>query len=97
MKVNITVFRFNWDAGNSGKNRKHHVEDSECEEVFFDQKKVFLKDKFHSANEDRYILLGKTKQARLLYIVFTIRNGKVRIISARDINKKEVHLYEKAA
>lgn len=40
---------------------------------------------------------SKTRQARLLYLVFTIRNGKVRIISARDINKKEVHLYEKAA
>jgi uncharacterized DUF497 family protein len=96
MRVHIQAFEFDWDAGNSGKNKKHGVEDSECEEVFFDQSKVTLKDKVHSAKEDRFIVLGSTKRSRLIYLVFTLRNHRIRIISARDINKKEVHLYEKA-
>ncbi len=96
MKVNTSAIEFDWDKGNTDKNSKHGVRDWECEEVFFDQRKVFLKDSIHSANEARQILLGKTKQARLLFLVFTIRKGKIRIISVRDINKKEVHLYEKA-
>jgi uncharacterized protein len=95
MKVVIQIFKFSWDGRNTGKNKKHSFDDWECEEVFFDQKKVLLQDTIHSAKEERYILLGRTKRARLLYIVFTIRASKIRIISARDISKKEVHLYEK--
>jgi len=55
------------------------------------------KDKLHSKKEQRFIILGKTKNKRLLYTVFTIRNNEIRIISARDINKKERKLYEKKA
>ena len=91
-------FQFNWDSGNSDKSKSNHnVEDWECEEVFFDPKKVILKDKLHSGQEERFILLGQTRQSRLLYLVFTIRNEKVRVISARDITKrKEIEIYEKA-
>ena len=96
MNVNTEPFEFDWDAGNISKNKKHGVEYWECEEVFFDQKKVQSKDMIHSGDEERFIVLGKTKKERLLCLVFTIRSGKVRIISARDINKKEVYLYEKA-
>lgn len=89
---------FIWDKGNKDKNWiKHQVADKECEEIFFDKNKKIYKDKLHSAKEERFILLGKTKNNRLLYVVLTIRNKKIRIISARDINKKERKLYEKAA
>lgn len=88
---------FDWDRGNIGKNIKHKVEDKEAEEVFFDKKKVIYKDILHSQKEERFIVIGKTKKGRLLYTVFTIRGRKIRIISARDINKKEVKLYEKKA
>ena len=95
MNINKKVLQFEWDKGNIGKNKKHKVEDQEAEEVFFDEGKVILKDKIHSTeSEERFILLGKTKKNKLLYIVFTERNENVRIISARNINKKEVHLYE---
>lgn len=95
MRINKKVIEFEWDKGNIGKNKKHKVEDKEAEEVFFDEGKVTLKDKIHSTDlEERFILLGKTKKDRLLYIVFTERKEKIRIISARNINKKEVHLYE---
>lgn len=95
MKINKKALQFEWDKGNIGKNKKHKVEDKETEETFFDEGKVISKDKIHSTYlEERFILLGKTKKDRLLYLVFTERDGKIRIISARDVNKKEVHLYE---
>jgi len=87
---------FEWDKGNKDKNwLKHRVTNEECEEVFFDKNKKILKDVLHSDKEKRFIVLGKTKKGRLLFVVFTIRNKKIRVISTRDINKKEVILYEK--
>src|ERR1700685_3510248 len=98
MAVIPDPLQFDWNTGSSGKNkRSHEVEDWECEEVFFDPKKVMLRDKLHSGQEERLILLGKTRQERLLYLALTIRDEKVRVISARDITKrKEIELYEKA-
>jgi uncharacterized DUF497 family protein len=89
------VSGFEWDAGNRKKSiRKHEVSNEECEEAFFDHNKDIQKDNLHSINEERYVLLGQTRQNRLLYIIFTIRKDKIRVISARDINKKERNLYE---
>ncbi len=62
--------------------------------VFYDDKKLILNDILHSGKEPRFILLGKTKANRLLFTIFTIRNNKIRIISSRDVNKKEKKLYE---
>lgn len=89
------ALEFEWDHGNSGKNKKHGVEDGESEEAFFDERKVVLRDALHSNQEERRLLIGKTKASRLLFIVFTRRDSKIRIISARDLNRKEAHLYEK--
>jgi len=95
MRVNLTVLEFEWDKGNIDKNKKHDVEDKESEEIFFDGGKVILKDKLHSSDsEERFIILGRTKKGRLLYLVFTKRGKRIRIISARDTNKKEVYIYE---
>jgi uncharacterized DUF497 family protein len=89
--------KFIWDQGNRDKNwRKHKVTNQECEEAFFDKKKIIYKDVFHSEDEERLIVIGKTEKGRLLYAVFTTRDEKIRVISARDINKKEVKFYEKA-
>lgn len=97
MKILTEPLKFEWDEGNIDKNwEKHQVNNSECEEIFFDDNKRLLKDKLHSDDEDRFIILGKTKQDRLLYLVFTVRDEKIRVISARDINQKERRLYEKA-
>ena len=95
MRADKEVYEFEWDIGNINKNIKHKVADKEVEEIFFDKNKVAYKDLLHSNKEKRYILLGKTKTNRLLFVVFTIRKNRIRIISARDLNKKEVSLYEK--
>lgn len=96
MKVVKEAFEFEWDKGNIGKNIKHKVEDKEAEEVFLDESKVIYKDQVHSKDEKRFVILGKTKNDRLLYVIFTYRKKRIRIISARNINKKEVGIYEKA-
>lgn len=96
MKVVRKVFEFEWDKGNIDKNlKKHKVDDKEAEEIFFDKKRFIFRDKLHSSGEERFRVIGKTKRERLLFVVFTKRHKKIRIISARDINKKEVYLYEK--
>jgi len=97
MKVFNQPLEFQWDKGNIGKNLKHKAKDKETEESFFDRKRKIYKDVFHSKKEKRYILIGKTKNKRLLYTVFTMRGKKTRIISSRDINRKEVKMYEKKA
>lgn len=89
---------FQWDKGNVHKNvTKHLVTNSDVEEVFYDKHKKLFKDRLHSGKEERLRVIGKTKNEKLLFIVFTIRDKKVRVISARNLNKKEVYLYEKKA
>ena len=97
MRIDPGAVEFEWDRGNAGKNKKHDVDDSECEEIFFDEHKVMLRDVLHSGREERFVLIGKTKSDRLLFVVFTRRGKKIRVISARDINKKERRLYEETA
>ncbi len=91
------ALNFEWDEGNHNKNfLGHEVTDQECEEIFFGPHKFLLKDVVHSDRESRYILMGETKQGRRLFVVFTTRKFNVRIISARDLNKRERQLYEEA-
>jgi len=88
---------FEWDAGNRDKNWvKHHVTNAECEEVFSDPHKRLLPVVSQARGEERYLIIGQTKQHRRLFIVFTIRKHAVRVISARDVHRKERILYEKA-
>lgn len=96
---NTQVAKFEWDKGNQEKNQKEYdVSITEAEEVFFDDNKQEYPDPTHSEKAVRKIMVGSTKGGRLLFVVYTIRNQRVRIISARDLNKrKEEDLYEKAA
>ena len=92
------ILEFEWDEGNEQKNWKtRHVRAEEVEEPFFAEELLILEDIRHSTkHEKRYILIGKSKQERMLFNVYTIRKEKIRIISSRDADKKEVLLYEKA-
>jgi uncharacterized DUF497 family protein len=92
------ILEFEWDTGNEQKNWiRHNVKAEEAEEPFFTEERLVLEDRPHSTtHETRYILIGKSKKGRMLFIVYTIRKDKIRIISARDADRKEVSLYEKA-
>lgn len=95
---NSQVIKFEWDHGNNQKSQsKHGVSMSEAEEIFFDDNKQEYPDPTHSKKEVRKIVVGSTKEKRLLFVIYTIRNNKIRIVSVRDLNKnKEKDLYEKA-
>ena len=95
--INLSQLQgFSWDRGNLTKNwLKHKVYLNECEEIFFNKSLLILPDKLHSQKEKRYHALGKTNNSRFLFVAFTIRNNKIRIISARDMNIKERKIYEK--
>lgn len=85
---------FDWDAGNKGKNwGKHKVSDTEAEEVFFNDPLVARTDIVHSQSEPRYFVLGQTNKGRRLFIALTIRGKLIRVISARDMKRRELREY----
>ena len=86
---------FVWDLGNIDKNwTKHGVSKLECEEVFFNVPLLWAPDEGHSSNEIRFYALGSSGLGRHLFIVFTVRRNRVRVISARDMSRKERKIYE---
>ena len=89
---------FDWDDGNARKNDKHGVSTAEAEQVFFNAPLLLLEDDAHSVQERRLHALGKTDDARLLHIGFTLRRAGalIRVISARDMHRKEKSVYEQA-
>ena len=85
---------FDCDKRNSEKNWiLHQVSRNECEQVFFNAPIAVGEDIFHSQSEKRWFLLGKTDTNRQLFLVFTIREKLIRIISARDMSKQERRIY----
>lgn len=89
---------FEWDEANKDKIWvKHKVSSEECEEAFATQRIFNQPDELHSGKENRHILVSKTKKDRFLFIVFTIRNNKVRVVSARDMHREEQDFYEEEA
>jgi len=87
---------FDWDKGNARKNDKHGVSMAEAEQVFFNEPLLIIDDAQHSQDECRFHALGKTNEDRKLHITFTLRNAneKIRVISARDMHRKEQKIYE---
>lgn len=95
MRILPEPVTFEWDKGNINKNLiKHGVSDKEAEEVFENGTKFIFKDEKHSLAEKRYMIWGVTNQERKLSVFFTLRGEKIRIISARDMHKKERRAYE---
>ena len=90
----INYQEFEWDAWNIKKNQqKHRVTVIECEQIFSDPQKRIFYDRSHSTGkENLFILIGSTDVGRVLTIAFTIRNNRIRVISARDLNRKERYL-----
>lgn len=93
------ILGFDWDAGNSAKNHKHAVSMAEAEQVFFNAPLIVVEDVHHSFQELRLHALGKTDGGRRLHITFTLRQSGqlIRVISARDMHRKEKVVYDKAS
>ena len=96
MKILPKPIIFVWDKGNIDKNfESHKVTNKESEEIFENNPHFLLEDEKHSTEtEKRYMLWGETDHKRKLTIIFTIRENKIRVISARDMHIKERRRYE---
>ena len=90
------IVGFDWDDGNARKNEKHGVSQSEAEQIFFDVRVLMVADVGHSADEPRYHALGTTLDGRRLHVTFALRGDgtRIRVISARDMHRKERQLYD---
>lgn len=89
---------FEWDDGNAPKAAsRHDVDPGECEQAFFVEPFAVTFDAKHAARELRWRALGRTLAGRRLYLVFTFRGtggALIRVIQARDMNRKERQEYE---
>ncbi len=93
-KILYQCLGFDWDEVNTDKNwLKHKVSPSECEQVFFNHPLLIQDDIIHSKTEERFYALGQTDLKRFLFIAFTVRNNLIRVISARDMSRKERRVY----
>lgn len=85
---------FDWSGGNAEKNlERHGVSPSESEQVFFNRPLFVSDDMGHSEHEKRFYVLGQTDEERELFVAFTLRVKRVRVISARDMHQKERRIY----
>jgi hypothetical protein len=88
---------FEWDEGNADKNlARHGVTRAECEQVVFNRPLVVAEGIGHSQGETRFLALGQTDVGRLLFIAATVREDRIRVISARDMSRQERKAYEDA-
>lgn len=88
---------FQWDDGNARKSEaKHGVSQGEAEQIFFNEPLLVVDDARHSLAEPRFHALGVTHEGRLLHVAFTLREDgtRIRVISARDMHRKERSRYE---
>lgn len=85
---------FEWDKGNLDHIKKHNVRYEDCEEIFSNKPFLIRKDPEHSKNEERVEAMGKTNAGKKIFLVYTTRKEKIRVVSARDQSKKERSYYE---
>lgn len=89
------VLGFDWDRGNLDKSwNRHRVAWWECEEVFLNEQLLLSPDPGHPGRERRFVALGKIDEGRELFLALTIRRRQVRVISARDMSRRERRVYE---
>ena len=94
--VSLPEFKgFDWDDGNADKNwESHKVSPREAEQVFFNCPLIVVDDVKYSGTERRYFVLGQTDDNRPLFVAFTLRGDLIRVISARDMSRREKKVYQ---
>lgn len=86
------MFSFEWDETKAEINkRKHGISFETAAKVFLDDDRLEIYDEIHSLNEERFITIGRAGD--VLFVVYTERTPKIRLISARLATPKERRLY----
>ena len=92
METIINEMVFEWDDDKAAKNvKKHGVDFTDAAQVFFDENRIERRDKFHSDDEDRWQVIGMVEE--VLFVIYTEREDRTRIISARKAKPKERRIY----
>jgi uncharacterized DUF497 family protein len=92
-KEKLTL-EFEWDEKNAKENqKKHDVSFEEAKTVFNDPFSITIADSKHSIDENRFIDIGLSERLRLLIVVYTERNSKIRLISSRKATPNEEKFY----
>ncbi len=87
--------KFEWNTNKAKKNiEKHGVSFDEASTVFSDPLSMTYDDPDHSYGENRYIIIGLSSNGKLLFISHVEKDGIIRIISARQLTRKERKQYE---
>ena len=87
---------FDWDEVNLSKNwERQRVTPEEAEDLFFHDPFVLRSDVGHSRHEKRYRALGQTGAGRMLFVAFTVRGKLIRVVSVRDMNRREKEEYQR--
>jgi uncharacterized DUF497 family protein len=92
------MIRFEWDnRKNKSNKKKHGVSFEEAQSAFFDDNAIEFPDPDHSADEQRFLLIGRSMRLRVLVICHCLRESAtlIRIISARKATAKERHYYSR--
>ena len=94
--VSLPEFKgFDWNEGNADNNwESHRVSPREAEQVFFNRPLIVADDVKHSGTERRCFVLGQTDDNRPLFVAFTLRGDLIRVISARDMSRRERKVYQ---
>jgi hypothetical protein len=92
MNTTINNIVFEWDEEKNRINlQKHRVDFTDAAQIFFDENRIERRDIFHSDDEDRWQVIGKVND--ILFVIYTERGEKIRLISARKANKTERRIY----
>ncbi|MBI3558961.1 BrnT family toxin [Candidatus Gottesmanbacteria bacterium] len=90
----VKVEKYLWDRGNLEHIKKHKITSEECEEVFNNRPLLVRKDVGHSQKEERFEVLGQADAGQKVFLVYTVREEQIRVISARNQSRKERKFYE---
>lgn len=86
---------FGWHPAKAANNlRKHGVSFEEAASVFDDVLAAIYENPYHSTSEKRYLIVGSSALERLLIVAYAEQQERIRIISAREVTKRERKLYE---
>ena len=89
------ALEFGWDPRKAAANlRKHGVSFPEATTAFADPRSIAIPDPDHSAEEERYLLVGASHRSRLLVVSHTEQGNTIRLISARKATRNERTIYE---
>lgn len=86
---------FDWDEANTEHIARHGVDPDEAEEALSDPARVATKSYMGANGEKRVAVIGQSESGRYLTVIFTVRHGTIRVVTARDAEPNEKKRYNR--